>query len=83
MRKAHLNDLENVVPFVLLGLLYVATDPKPSVALWHYRVSKKITTLLAVVLEKVSYQQNKNFVKIVSGVENIFVVKKRFSHILL
>ena len=83
MRKAHLNDLENVVPFVLLGLLYVATDPKPSAALWHYRVSRTFTTISGVVLEKVLYQQNKNFVKIVSGVKNISVVKKRFSHILL
>ncbi|XP_076812386.1 microsomal glutathione S-transferase 1-like [Clavelina lepadiformis] len=38
VRRAHLNDLENVVPFVLSGLLYVGTDPDPTTALWHFRV---------------------------------------------
>ncbi|CAK8688996.1 microsomal glutathione S-transferase 1-like [Clavelina lepadiformis] len=38
VRGAHSNDVENVVPFVVLGLLYVATNPNPTVALWHFRV---------------------------------------------
>jgi len=37
VRRAHLNDLENVVPFVLLGLLYVATDPDKATAMWHFQ----------------------------------------------
>jgi len=37
VRRAHLNDLENVIPFVLLGLLYVATDPPKSTAMWHFQ----------------------------------------------
>ena len=32
VRRAHLNDLENVIPFVLLSLLYVGTNPDPIVA---------------------------------------------------
>ena len=39
VRKAHLNDLENILPFLLLSVLYVATNPNPTVALWHFRVS--------------------------------------------
>jgi glutathione S-transferase len=33
-----LNDLENIPLFVFLGLLYVATDPAASTALWHFRI---------------------------------------------
>ena len=43
VRRAHLNDLENVVPFVLSGLLYVGTDPDPTTALWHFRVKLQIS----------------------------------------
>jgi len=39
VRSAHLNDLENVIPFVLLSLLYIGTNPDPVTALWHFRVS--------------------------------------------
>ncbi|XP_026690223.2 microsomal glutathione S-transferase 1-like [Ciona intestinalis] len=37
-RKAHLNDLENVVPFVLLGLLYVSTNPPAGSAILHFKI---------------------------------------------
>ncbi|XP_052060870.1 microsomal glutathione S-transferase 1-like [Mytilus californianus] len=37
IRRCHLNDLENVIPFVLIGLLYVCTKPDPSTALMHFR----------------------------------------------
>jgi glutathione S-transferase len=33
-----LNDLENVIPFVLIGLLYVATSPPLASALLHFRL---------------------------------------------
>ncbi|KAH9488134.1 Microsomal glutathione S-transferase 1 [Bulinus truncatus] len=32
VRRCHRNDLENILPFVLLGLLYLATDPDPNIA---------------------------------------------------
>ncbi|XP_049423101.1 microsomal glutathione S-transferase 1-like [Epinephelus fuscoguttatus] len=38
VRRCHLNDLENVVPFVLVGLLYALTGPDLSTALLHFRV---------------------------------------------
>jgi len=38
VRRNHLNDLENVPAFILIGLLYVATNPTPNLALWHFRV---------------------------------------------
>ncbi|KAM3614343.1 uncharacterized protein V6R79_013033 [Siganus canaliculatus] len=38
VRRCHLNDLENIVPFVLIGLLYSLTGPELSAALLHFRV---------------------------------------------
>ncbi|CAL1535783.1 unnamed protein product [Lymnaea stagnalis] len=38
VRRCHLNDLENVIPFVLLGLLYVATGPNQAAASLHFRI---------------------------------------------
>ena len=35
--RCHLNDLENVIPFVLIGLMYVATNPDPATALIYFR----------------------------------------------
>ncbi|KAL3870639.1 hypothetical protein ACJMK2_038686 [Sinanodonta woodiana] len=34
----HHNDLENVIPFVLIGLLYILTDPNPWYAKMHFRI---------------------------------------------
>ena len=36
--RNHLNDIENIIPFVLVGAFYVATQPTPSTALWHFRI---------------------------------------------
>jgi len=38
VRRCHLNDLENVYLFVLLGLLYSLTGPSATIALWHFRI---------------------------------------------
>ncbi|KAA0188620.1 Microsomal glutathione S-transferase 1 [Fasciolopsis buskii] len=38
VRRCHLNDIENLVPFGLLGWLYCQTDPSPCWALFHFRL---------------------------------------------
>ncbi|XP_006866085.1 PREDICTED: microsomal glutathione S-transferase 1-like [Chrysochloris asiatica] len=38
VRRAHLNDLENIVPFIGIGLLYSLSDPDLSTALLHFRL---------------------------------------------
>nr|QST14971.1 mGST1-like protein [Diaphanosoma celebensis] len=38
IRRAHLNDLENILPFLLLAFLYVSIDPIPSSALIAFRM---------------------------------------------
>ncbi|NWY42749.1 MGST1 transferase, partial [Sylvia atricapilla] len=37
-RRGHLNDLENIVPFVGIGLLYALSGPELSTALLHFRI---------------------------------------------
>ncbi|XP_070298233.1 microsomal glutathione S-transferase 1 [Salvelinus sp. IW2-2015] len=36
--RCHQNDLENIIPFVVIGLLYTLTGPDLSTALLHFRV---------------------------------------------
>ncbi|CAJ1055699.1 microsomal glutathione S-transferase 1-like [Xyrichtys novacula] len=38
VRRCHQNDLENVVPFLALGLLYSLSGPELSCALLHFRL---------------------------------------------
>ncbi|XP_031438935.1 microsomal glutathione S-transferase 1-like [Clupea harengus] len=38
VRRCHQNDLENIIPFVIIGLLYALTGPDLSTALLHFRV---------------------------------------------
>lgn len=51
LRRNHLNDIENIVPFVLVGFFYVATNPHRDVAYWHFRVF-----FLSRVVHTVCYQ---------------------------
>ena len=34
IRRAHQNDLENILPFLVIGFLYALTGPSPTVAWW-------------------------------------------------
>lgn len=38
VRRCHLNDLENIVPFFGIGLLYALSGPELSSALLHFRI---------------------------------------------
>lgn len=51
VRNNHLNDLENILPFVLIGLFYVGTRPKFDCAFWHFRIF-----LLSRILHTIAYQ---------------------------
>jgi glutathione S-transferase len=39
VRRAHLNDLENIPLFLIAALMYVMTEPNVTVALWLIRVA--------------------------------------------
>ncbi|XP_035680128.1 prostaglandin E synthase-like [Branchiostoma floridae] len=36
--RTHRNDLENILPFILIGFFYVLSAPSPTVAAWHFRL---------------------------------------------
>ncbi|XP_043944171.1 microsomal glutathione S-transferase 1 [Protopterus annectens] len=38
VRRCHLNDLENIVPFLGIGLLYALSGPELDTALFHFRI---------------------------------------------
>lgn len=38
VRRAHLNDLENCIPFLIAALFYIMSDPDPEVASWLIRI---------------------------------------------
>jgi hypothetical protein len=50
-RNNHLNDVENILPFILVGLFYVGTRPKFDCAIWHFRIF-----LLSRILYSIAYQ---------------------------
>ncbi|XP_015271099.1 PREDICTED: microsomal glutathione S-transferase 1-like, partial [Gekko japonicus] len=38
IRRIHLNDLENIVPFAVIGLFYSVSGVSYSTAWWHYHI---------------------------------------------
>merc|ERR1719330_1347535 len=38
VRRAHLNDMENILPFFCLGILYIFTNPELSTAVLVFRI---------------------------------------------
>eukprot|EP00092_Neocalanus_flemingeri_P010906 GFUD01011748.1.p1 GENE.GFUD01011748.1~~GFUD01011748.1.p1 ORF type:complete len:148 (+),score=30.97 GFUD01011748.1:34-477(+) len=38
VRRAHQNDLENIIPFLILGLIYIFTNPAFATALFVFRL---------------------------------------------
>ena len=36
--RNHLNDLENIPAFVLVGIFYLMIRPDPALAIWHFRI---------------------------------------------
>ncbi|XP_055710913.1 microsomal glutathione S-transferase 1-like [Phlebotomus papatasi] len=49
VRRAHLNDLENILPLLTIGLIYVLTDPSPMVAVNLFRIAGIIRIIHTVV----------------------------------
>ncbi|CAL8323274.1 unnamed protein product [Lota lota] len=52
IRRCHQNDLENIIPFVIIGLLYSLTGPDVSTALTYFRVfaASRVCHTVAYVL---------------------------------
>jgi len=51
VRRCHLNDIENIIPFVLLGIMLVGVNPNAETAIMHFKVffySRLLHTLVYV-----------------------------------
>merc|ERR1712126_417957 len=49
VRRCHQNDIENILPFLILGFLYIFTNPAYSTALFVYRLFVGARLLLTFV----------------------------------
>ncbi|KAK3701143.1 hypothetical protein RRG08_029615 [Elysia crispata] len=67
VRRCHQNDLENVIPFVLLGLLYVASGPSLWAALLHFRIFT-VTRFLHTLIYLNGVRQPARALSFLSGV---------------
>ncbi len=66
VRRNHLNDIENIVPFVLVGLIYVGTNPDRDVALWHFRIFF-VSRLLHTLTYQLALPQPSRFIACAVG----------------
>ncbi|XP_074654620.1 microsomal glutathione S-transferase 1-like [Tubulanus polymorphus] len=51
VRRNHLNDIENIIPFIILAFFYLVINPDQTVAIYHFRIF-----LISRVLHTISYQ---------------------------
>ncbi|GAB0094412.1 hypothetical protein DMENIID0001_097080 [Sergentomyia squamirostris] len=49
IRRAHLNDIENIMPLLTIGFIYVLTNPLPVVAVNLYRVAGVIRIIHTII----------------------------------
>ncbi len=66
VRRNHLNDIENIIPFVLVGLFYVGTNPDRDVALWHFRIFF-VSRLLHTLAYQLALPQPSRFIACAVG----------------
>lgn len=73
VRRAHLNDLENIPAFLIAALMYVMTEPQPDVALWLIRIA-----VIARILHTIVSHQSK-LDRSVSVVSKLRSLSNRFT----
>uniref|UniRef100_A0A1I8Q0M9 Microsomal glutathione S-transferase 1 n=1 Tax=Stomoxys calcitrans TaxID=35570 RepID=A0A1I8Q0M9_STOCA len=61
VRRAHLNDLENILPFFIAGLFYVLTDPSAFLAINLFRLVAAARILHTIVYAVVVIPQPARF----------------------
>jgi uncharacterized MAPEG superfamily protein len=64
--RNHLNDLENIPAFLLLGFIYILTNPAPGVAIWHFRIYA-FTRILHTIAYQVPLPQPSRFLAFMPG----------------
>ncbi|CAD5117965.1 DgyrCDS6707 [Dimorphilus gyrociliatus] len=77
VRRNHLNDVENIYLFVLIGFFYVLTQPDLSTATWHFRIftiSRFIHTLVYQLAVKQPARGSAFFVGVLVNVSMAFSI---------
>lgn len=67
VRRAHLNDLENIPAFLIGALMYVMSEPNVTVALWLIRVAVIARILHTIVSSKLIFRIFLKFSYLFSG----------------
>merc|ERR1711963_1091914 len=76
VRRAHLNDMENVLPFLILGFLYMFTNPAYATALLCYRLFVGARIVHTIVYLLVIPQPSRALAFFVNVGVNIFMAYK-------
>merc|ERR1711997_89846 len=76
VRRAHQNDIENVVPFAILGFLYIFTAPAYGTALLCYRLFVGARILHSIVYLLVIPQPSRALAFFVGIFVNLFMAYK-------
>ncbi|XP_041766095.1 microsomal glutathione S-transferase 1-like isoform X2 [Anopheles merus] len=67
VRRAHQNDLENILPFFVIGFLYLLTNPAPWLAINLYRLVAASRILHTIVYAVVVIPQPARFLAFVGA----------------
>merc|ERR1712001_788652 len=76
VRRAHQNDIENILPFLILGFLYMFTNPAYSTALLCYRLFVGARILHSIVYLLVIPQPSRALAFFVGIFVNLFMAYK-------
>merc|ERR1712241_1458156 len=76
VRRAHQNDIENILPFLILGFLYMFTNPAYSTALLVFRLFVGARILHTIVYLLVIPQPSRALAFFVNVGVNIFMAYK-------
>merc|ERR1712183_363708 len=73
VRRAHQNDIENVVPFAILGFIYIFTNPAYSTALFCFRLFARARILHTIVYLLVVPQPSRAILFFVNIFTNLYM----------
>merc|ERR1711924_369645 len=85
MKRIHLNDMENIFPFIFLGFIYITTKPDADTALLLFRVFTGFRALHSLVYICAVRQPARTFCYLMKFLVNIYMTSciVRYYYVLL
>lgn len=80
VRAAHLNDLENIVPFFMISMLYVATKPDAATASLMFKIFTIARYLYTIVYVGKVRQPARGLAFFAGAIVNVYMLVKIISH---